>query len=262
MDKDETINKLRQQIFDLDDVQQNQRLLDGWLMKVHAVLRRAYGADSDQAERLDKLKLTQRSARAFANGTDLSRPDPRHVERVERARELLEAFIWDIEQHGIPNESEAELASVPIALVLQICNRFHVVCRQLRKRRKGREPLEIADEYDVQYLLLALLKVHFDDIRAEEGTPSHAGSSSRIDFLLKSERIVIECKKTREGLTEAKLGEELIIDKERYRSHPDYGVLICLVYDPDGLITNPAFLERDLAEQRDDFSCLVVVAPK
>jgi REase_DpnII-MboI len=50
------------------------------------------------------------------------------------------------------------------------------------------------DEYDVQDSLHALLKLHFDDVRREEWTPSYAGSQSRMDFLLKREKIVVETK--------------------------------------------------------------------
>jgi len=44
--------------------------------------------------------------------------------------------------------------------------------------------LEIRDEYDVQNLLHAILKLHFEDIRPEEWAPSYAASSKRMDFLL------------------------------------------------------------------------------
>ena len=79
---------------------------------------------------------------------------------------------------------------------MQVCNRFPSIAAQLRHRHSHRPALEMDDEYDVQYLLYALLKLHFDDIRPEEGTPSCAGSCSRMDFLLKQEQIVIEAKRT------------------------------------------------------------------
>ena len=85
-------------------------------------------------------------------------------------------------------------------VIKQICTRFHLVARQLRKRHDDRSTLDISDEYDVQDLLHSLLCLFFDDIRSEEGTPSYAGQSSRMDFLLKNESIVIEVKKTRQGL--------------------------------------------------------------
>lgn len=41
------------------------------------------------------------------------------------------------------------------------------------------------DEYDVQDIIHALLKIEFDDIRPEEWGTSYAGSNSRMDFYLK-----------------------------------------------------------------------------
>ena len=79
----------------------------------------------------------------------------------------------------------------------RLFSHFHIVVRQLRTRHDDRKTFEVNDEYDVQDLLHALLKIHFDDIRVEEWTPSYAGSCARMDFLLKKEQIVIEVKHTR-----------------------------------------------------------------
>jgi hypothetical protein len=73
----------------------------------------------------------------------------------------------------------------PVKAVLSACDRFHAIARQLAQRRVNKPPFEIKDEYDVQDLLHALLRLHFDDIRPEEWTPSYGGGSSRMDFLLK-----------------------------------------------------------------------------
>jgi DpnII restriction endonuclease len=84
-------------------------------------------------------------------------------------------------------------------LLVIYCSRLNVVARQLRDRHEGRSTLEIEDEYDVQDLLHSLLRLHFDDVRSEEWTPSYAGGSGRMDFLLKVEQIVIEAKMARPG---------------------------------------------------------------
>ncbi len=55
---------------------------------------------------------------------------------------------------------------------------------QLARRHNNRPAYQIQDEYDVQDLFQALLQVYFDDIRPEEPTPTHAGSSARADFRL------------------------------------------------------------------------------
>lgn len=140
--------------------------------------------------------------------------------------------------------------------------RFHNVVKQLSQRHENRPTLQVNDEYDVQDLLHSLLKLYFEDIRPEEWTPSYAGGSTRMDFLLKKEQIVVEVKKTRSGLTEKKLGEELIVDRAHYRKHPDCKILYCFVYDPDGRLSNPRGLERDLSEKIGDFETRVFVVPR
>ena len=42
------------------------------------------------------------------------------------------------------------------------------------------------------------------------------------------------------------LGEELIIDIEKYKVHPDGKQLYCFVYDPDGFLGNPNAIKNDL----------------
>lgn len=140
--------------------------------------------------------------------------------------------------------------------------RFHIISTQLKRRYNSRETLKISDEYDVQDLFHALLKIYFDDVRPEEYSPSRGGASSRLDFLLKNEKIVIEVKMASDKLTDKKIGEQLIIDIERYREHPDCDTLICFVYDPDMHIRNPTGLEKDLSRKEGSLEVVVMVAPK
>jgi hypothetical protein len=107
-----------------------------------------------------------------------------------------------------------------------------------------------------------LLRIFFDDIRPEESAPSYAGASSRIDFVLKAEQIVVEVKKTRTTLKEKELGEQLIIDIARYQTHPDCKLLYCLVYDPDGYIRNPRGIENDLSKPSNELQVKVAIVPK
>ena len=107
------------------------------------------------------------------------------------------------------------------------------------------------------------MKLDFDDIRTEERTPSYAGSSSRMDFLLKNEQLVVEVKRTRDNLRDRGVGEQLIIDIAKYKEHPDCETLICFVYDPEGFISNPTGLENDLNKlSSDKLKVSVYVAPK
>lgn len=189
----------------------------------------------------------------------------------DNSNEVVDRYIgWFDQQRDILNSilsiamaqgSGIEIAN-PIDLVSNLCERFHLIARQLRATRKGKSALDISDEYDMQYLFHALLYLHFSDIRPEETTPSYAGSSARMDFLLKSEQIVIETKMTRDGLNAKVLGNELIEDIARYKSHPDCKVLICFVYDPRGLIANPDGVESDLNKQDEGLQVWVFIRPK
>jgi hypothetical protein len=79
----------------------------------------------------------------------------------------------------------------PLDVLEQLTTRFHLVAQQLRSRHGGRNTIEVTDEYDVQDLLHALLLLEFDDVRPEEHTPSYAGGSARMDFLLKNEQAAV-----------------------------------------------------------------------
>lgn len=120
----------------------------------------------------------------------------------------------------------------------------------LSHRRKGSQPLSFKNEYDVQDLLHALLRPWIKDIRPEEFTPSYAGSSTRMDFLLPAHDLVIETKIVRDRAHAKEIGNELIIDIEHYRRHPNCRTLWCVIYDPDHLVTNAEGLKSDLEGTR------------
>ena len=170
-----------------------------------------------------------------------------------------EPFPWTGKKEAKQLEAEAEK---PIEVLARICSKFHLIARKLRNRHDNRTPLDVADEYDVQDLLLALLVLYFDDIRPEEWTPNYAGQSARMDFLLKKEKIVVEVKMTRKGLADKEIGNQLIVDIERYKEHLDCDTLVCFIYDPEGRITNPQGLKGDLQSQsKDNLKVLARINP-
>ena len=150
----------------------------------------------------------------------------------------------------------------PLEVLERISDRFHVVARQLLRRHGGRPTFSVSDEYDVQDLLHALLLVEFEDVRLEEYTPSYAGGSARMDFLLKNEQIVVEVKCTREGLAAKEVGDQLLIDIGRYRAHQDCKALFCFVYDAEARIRNPRGLESDLSNDRQGLPTRVRIRPR
>jgi len=183
-----------------------------------------------------------------------------HRPQVRAGKGILQGLREDI-QGGIIGLKRAEGLCNAFEAVERICDRFHQVARQLRQRHGDRPTLSVADEYDVQDLLHTLLRLYFDDVRPEEYAPSYAGKATRMDFLIKGEKTVLEVKKTRASMSAADLGTQLIEDIERYQGHPDCRTLICFVYDPEGLLPNPKGLESDLKRDSDSLRVRVLIRP-
>lgn len=135
-------------------------------------------------------------------------------------------------------------------LLLILLKGLRRAMRPLAHRRKGAVALSFSTEYDVQDLLHALLRPWVADIRPEEFTPSYAGSSTRMDFLLPEHRLVLELKFVRDGNHARKIGDELIIDIAHYGRHPDCDTLWCVVFDPHHLLPNAEGLKNDLEGTR------------
>lgn len=161
---------------------------------------------------------------------------------------------------GIQNVREKK-AIDNIAILDTIFNKFPVFVQQLKRRHANRPTIEVKDEYDVQDLLEAILRLHFNDVRSEEWCPSYAGSSNRMDFLLNEPKIAVETKMTRECLSDKQIGEQLLIDIEKYKHHKNCEALYCFIYDPDGKIRNPTGLKDDLEKISNDFPVKVYIKP-
>lgn len=209
----------------------------GWHTRVLAFLRLILPEDSDFIQQLLMLnKNTYNNACSCV--------------------EVLRSFLEYYEKGFLNNNNEPEI--IVDNIIRRIFSRFHRIVRQIRSRYNNRPTIDVNDEYDVQDLLHVILQLYFDDIRCEEWTPSYAGKSSRMDFLLKKEKIVIEVKKTRQGLSDKEVADQLIIDVDRYKVHPDCCKMICFVYDPEGRIANPKGLMNDLNGQHQGFAEIVV----
>ena len=232
-----------------------------WKRDADAAIRNIFGIDSHHIKEFESLNYS------LSNITeeDLLLGFQSSNEILSSSITFLESMIDEIEEYW--NEADKNLnvvmnVSYANENVELIINRFHQVCRQLSHRYSNRSTLNINDEYDVQDLFHALLKLYFDDVRPEEYTPSYAGAASRTDFLLKNEQIIIELKKSRSGLRAKQVGEQLIVDSQRYQVHPDCKRIICFVYDPEGFIANPKGIENDLSKDTNGIPVSVFIRPK
>jgi hypothetical protein len=147
-------------------------------------------------------------------------------------------------------------------MLRRICARFHLVARQLRLRKEYRPTLEINDEYDLQDLFYALLRLQFDEVGTEEWSPAYADGARRTSYLLDWDKTVVVVKQTRSGLTTKDLAEQVAADKAHYSARANGATLVCFIYDPDGRVGNPRGLEADLTSVDSTYRVEVIVAPK
>lgn len=221
-------------------------ILHGWQGRCLNLIGKTFGKESDYYVNLHRYFGLGNIEAHKAYGIKI-------LENAKKDYEVLEpATTMQRMERGIE----------PLPFLERICSRFHLVVRQLRERHDGRPTLDVNDEYDVQDIMYVLLRINFEDIRKEEWAPSYAAGCSRMDFLLKREGIVLETKKTRGGLSAKDLADQLIVDIERYRTHPDCKMLFCFVYDPEGRIANPEGLEHDLTKVQENIAVRVLVTPK
>lgn len=213
-----------------------------WHDKAKRFVYHQYGSDSPEYENFLKLRFT-------LGVSTLGTPDYSYIEKCKRdltaAKGIFQNYLSELlEDYAENNEvfdSEKEIE--------RIFTRFKKIVVQLTRRHDQRETLIIKDEYDVQDLLHSLLKLYFDDVRDEEPIPSYAGASSRTDFYIPEIKTFIEVKKTRSGLKDKELRDQLIIDIEQYQKHPGCDKIYCFVYDPDSFISNPTGIKNDLEEK-------------
>jgi hypothetical protein len=168
--------------------------------------------------------------------------------------------------HAAGNENNSQVVArlVPAKphnvdeVILVVIQGLRRAMHPLTYRRKGAEQLRFANEYDVQDLLHALLRPWVQDVRPEEYTPSYAGKSTRMDFLLPAHELVIETKCVRDRQHAKNVGDELLLDIGHYAAHPTCKKLWCVIYDPEHFLTNPEGL-RDLdgEHKRDDRGIVV-----
>lgn len=230
-----------------------------------------------QNPEVDGLKLVGQLIEEFMDLPPLPRPAgdfayllgplPDPVQQYKATRDRLERVL---DEHGLryfrggrvlPTGAAEELATslavaVPRdmprkpdsveALIGQIIRGLPRAMHPLAHRRRDAVPLTFDSEYDIQDLLHSHLRSWISDIRPEEYTPSYAGTSTRMDFLLPAYDLVLEVKRVRSREHSRRIGDELIVDIEHYRAHPRCKRLWCVIYDPQHYLQNPEGLASDL----------------
>lgn len=179
---------------------------------------------------------------------------------ADSINEPQEAESIDRLEFEAPHRPGSQETTIPtVQLLAASLRRLASALRPLTIRRRDRQSLAVDDEYDLQDVVESLLRSLYNDVRHEERTPSYAGSSSTIDFLLREQRVAIEVKVTRKGRSEKQIKQELLVDINDYEGHPSVETLIAVVYDLASTFDNPNGFERDLSGKRGSLTVDVLV---
>jgi hypothetical protein len=253
------IDALQAQLKEADEIIQKGRLsrdFTAWQTQTLNLMERAFSEKDPNVQNFRDIK--------YFDAMDLSRAPSLLKERtfvsgMETAKRLISTSLEILRSQKTNSQNRLENS---VDSVSELYQKFPRVAHQICSKYRNREMIRIGDEYDVQHIIHAMLLTRFDDVRPEDVNPSYAGATSRVDFLLKKEKIVVEVKKTRQNLRDKEVGEQLIVDMKRYSQNQDCYALICFVYDQDHLISNPSGLENDLNGYHDNLLVRVVISPK
>lgn len=143
----------------------------------------------------------------------------------------LQILLEDIEstllQTKFVNKSAEEM-------IRDVLNNFSNAIQKIISGRRLKHPnFKIEDEYDVQDILYVILKSIFPNLRDEDPIPKVGGKSTKIDLILREEKILIEVKMMKaKDSNETHFIEQLKVDFESYHECKWLKKLFCFVYDP------------------------------
>lgn len=224
-----------------------------------------FGSPGDVAAGIDEYRAFFGKARddlvahgeAFCRDTDTANYPSLVEMTLERVRHLLAAADYVVSLR----QPEEQKAATGMGLLMTVVRRFDEAVAALAAHPHGKPPWGIADEWDCQYLLRALLAGSFRDVRIEEANPSFAGAASRCEFFIKPLRAMIEVKFVRKATDQKRITSELALDIAQYGANPQVNHLIALVYDPQRQLKNPVQLQTDLSGPAKSLDVCVIVSP-
>lgn len=150
-------------------------------------------------------------------------------------------------------------------LVKGILNNFsNAIQKIIKNRRKDHPDFKIEDEYDVQDILYVILKSVFPSLRDEDAIAKVGAKTTKIDLIIRDERILVEVKMIKEkDSNETNFIEQLKVDFESYHECKWLRKLFCFVYDPHKKtrdISNFNDLNGERIKGEHNFNVEVIVA--
>lgn len=180
------------------------------------------------------------------------------VEIDVQSQLLLEDIESVLLQTKFINKSSDEV-------VRDVLNNFsNAIQKIIKDRRKDHPEFKITDEYDVQDILYVILKSIFPTLREEDPIPKVGAKSTKIDLIIREEKILIEVKMIKvKDSNETHFIEQLKTDFESYHECKWLRKLFCFVYDPHKKtrdISNFNDLNGERTKGEHNFNVEVIVA--
>jgi len=143
----------------------------------------------------------------------------------------LQILLEDIESVLLKTKYVNKSAEEVIRDVLS--NFSNAVQKIIQGRRKDHPEFKIEDEYDVQDILYVILKSIFLNLRDEDPIAKVGAKSTKIDLIIREEKILVEVKMIKaKDTNETHFIEQLKVDFESYHECKWLDKLFCFVYDP------------------------------
>lgn len=142
--------------------------------------------------------------------------------------------------------SSAAPAGTAPARLETLLRRLPRMARQLWSRHAERPPFRLVDDHDLEDLLRAVLVLEFEDVRRESRTPTYA-AGVRTDWRLppadSGPTLMITAKRITPALDERGVARQLEEDMAYYEHRGADGIVFVYLYDPEGILSEPAELE-------------------
>lgn len=249
--RNNVLNIIQNLVSESDDVKnqgEGSKLYKDWRQTVDVTIREFLGESSSKYREVHSL--------LFCSPMSLPSENPLTFDYFRRRMDEVVSILKGCYNISIPYSANNNATDV----LSRILTRFPLFVGELSEKYKSSSVVFITEEKDVQYLLNGLLELYFNSVMREEPVPSKFGSSSRIDFLLKQDRIAIEVKMIRKGLGYKEVCMQLKEDKHLYIAHPGWDILICFIYDPERKIKKVQDLKIEIEEKFDGREVKVIVA--
>lgn len=233
-----------------EELQQQQEIehdeLDSLTNRFKTTVIEMYGPNSQPSERYEEWR-----AYWLSSWNQMDSKQKRHQQIQQDYRDGLKKSLKELDsvieqlqlklQHGGMTPKMAP--SAEIQLVMQLCGRLNHSAKVLNRRRAGKQPFEITDEYDVQDLLQAILRAYFKYSISEEPISKLAGSSSRADFAIQDLGVIIEAKYVHGPNEQDRISKQFAEDVQAYSLWAHLEHFFYVVYGADDL-KDPELLDQ------------------